>query len=206
MLHSVQFFVLRLLPFIGVMIVSVNAYSREIENRKDQRATPYVYLKGAGGAVVVMIRPGMPKTRITEIHMKSIVALNPFKISFDYVVIDRAAKKYFKKLTELEELVMQRTNFDDNDLKALRKCKSIRFMNLIDSDVTDDIVDVVVKRKRLKMVFIWRTAVSLRGYQRIKAARKDMYIQFFAPNVPRFREKILPKRDRKSVRRNKSNR
>jgi hypothetical protein len=148
----------------------------------------YVYFEKENAIDMVSMKWG-PKTRITKDDMEKIANLNPKKLSFVYVVIDRDAKTFFSKMTALESLVMEKTNFEDEDLKSLSKCKNLKFMNLVDSDITDGSVETLAEFKQLKMVYVVDTAISFQGVRKLEESRPDMKVYFLLPETPMFREK-----------------
>jgi hypothetical protein len=184
---------LHLSAFILPLILACDSTSVDVPD-KNERALPerrWAFIEQEG-AVWLQNVPEFQKARITKDDMAEIAKINPRKIAFVYVVIDSDAKECFAQLARLDELVMDRTNFDDDAFMHLKNCKDLNFLNLIDTDVTDDTVNMMIaNHPKAKVVYVNGTAVTLDGYRRLKAAFPKAHISWGPLVSERFREKSM---------------
>lgn len=176
-------------------VLGVDGYPEE---RLDKNRSPVIWIEGNGGEAYVMHGPGFPKSRITDRDIERLVTFNPKNISFDSAVIDKSAKQKIAELSsanvsigelsKLESLTLQRINLSDDDLKLFRKCRHLKFANLMDSDVTDDSIVILSEFEKLKRVYLVNTAVTIQGAQQLRMLRPDMDVVMILPVMPRFRE------------------
>lgn len=136
------------------------------------------------GEVTVRRRLGKPKSQITRADMHRIVEIDPEFMNFLYVVIDDDAKELFAGLTSLNRLIMNDTNFGDEEFKSiLSNCEELSSVELSATDITDDVIESVIACQKLELFSFSGTAISNAGYERLETARPDMEL-FFRPVRP----------------------
>jgi hypothetical protein len=71
-------------------------------------------------------------------------------------------------LSKLRRVILYRTNFGDDDLKHLAKCKNIESLNLTSTNVSDDAVKVLLEFKNLKYLCLGDDRVTLEAVKTLK--------------------------------------
>ena len=77
------------------------------------------------------------------------------------------------RLDHLRRLVLYRSKFSGRDVAGLERCKSLEHLNLTSTEVTDDVIDAVLKLKKLRTLCLGDVNITSSAVERLKDLNRE---------------------------------